>query len=109
MNEDNPNYIQKIIDQIIVSANLGGLPEAEEKIFRENMEAQITRRLGIIIMQNLDGAGLKEYEQLFDGEKLPDPKELQAFLEKYLPDYEEKVKAGMDEFMGEVMQAIAKN
>ena len=40
---------------------LGDLsPEAEEQAFRENMEAQINRRLGFIIVNNLDKEGLKK-------------------------------------------------
>jgi len=34
---------------------------------------------------------------------------MQSFLEAYLPDYEEKVKAGMGEFMKEVAEIIQKS
>ena len=100
-------YIQKIVDQIMISANLGGLPEAEEQIFKKNMEAQIIRRLGLIITQNLDNTGLQEYEKLIKKGR-PKQDDFQKFLEKYAPDYEKKAKEGMKKFMNEVMIAAMK-
>lgn len=100
------NYIQKIIDQIITKANLGGLPAEEEKAFRAKLEAQITRRLGLIIMKNLDEKGLKEYEKISKvGE--PKPAELEKLLKKYIPDYKEKLKSGMAEMIEEIILALA--
>jgi hypothetical protein len=102
------NSIQKIIDQIIIAANLGGLPEAEEQAFRENMEAQITRRLGLIIMDNLDDKGLKEYEKLIKDNPIPDQDDFQKFLNDYLPNSEEIIREGMEIFMKEIIVAFNK-
>ena len=102
------NLVQTIIDQIIVAANLGGLPEAEEGQFRENMEAQINRRLGLIIINNLDEKGLAAYEKLTKSGTVPAAAEMQNFLQEYLPDYEDKVRDGMKEFIKETIMAGAK-
>ncbi len=105
----NEQIVQQIADQIIASAGGDKLPEEARKHFRDTLEAQITRRLGLIIMQNLDDKGLKAYEQLIEESPVPSPSEMQSFLEEYLPDYEQKVKAGMDEFMKEVGGYMASN
>ena len=102
------DLIQKIIDQIVIAANLGGLPEGEEKQFREKMAEQIYRRLGLIIMGNLDEKGLKVYQAMIKDNPQPNPVDFQNFLKKYLPDYETKIKQGMGEFIKEVVIAASK-
>lgn len=104
---EKQNYIQKIVDQIINAVDIGGLPEPQMQAFKDNMEAQTTRRLGLIIMQNLDKAGLQEYEKLTK-QRLPKSEEFQMFLEKYLPDYELKVKEGVEAFIKEIIMASVK-
>lgn len=99
--------MEKIIDRIIQSANLRALPEAEKIQFRERVEAQITRRLGLIIFENLGDKGFKDYEAIAKNGQ-PDKKEMKKFLEKYVPDYKEKLTVGMDEFFNELMRKITK-
>ena len=99
---NNQQIVQNIADQVVAAAGGDKLPEEARINFRETLEAQITRRLGLIIMQNLDDKGLKAYEQLIEESPVPSPSEMQSFLEEYLPDYELRVKSGMDEFMKEV-------
>lgn len=100
--------IQKLIDEIIKATNLGGMGEAEEMAFRENMETQITRRLGIIIMQNLDDKGLDEYGKIIEEEPIPSEETMKKFFERHLPDYEKKIKQGMDVFLKESLAATIK-
>jgi len=98
--------VQQIVDKIIEELDFSSLaPEAQE-VFKKNLEAQVLRRLGLIIMQNLDDKGLAAYEKLLADNKTPSTTEMQSFLEEYMPDYEERVKAGMDEFMKEVAGII---
>ncbi|PIR93233.1 hypothetical protein COT99_02110 [Candidatus Falkowbacteria bacterium CG10_big_fil_rev_8_21_14_0_10_43_10] len=100
--KNQQEVIQQIADQIIAAAGADKMPEGAKAAFRENLEAQIMRRLGLIIIKNLDEEGLKAYEKLTEAAPVPSVGEMQSFLEQYLPDYEEKVKAGMDEFMAEI-------
>jgi len=98
----NQQIVEQIADQIIASSGGRDLPEEAKAVFRENLTAQILRRLGLIIIQHLDDEGLKAYEKLTENDILPGTSEMQSFLEQYLPDYEVKVKTGMDEFMKEI-------
>ena len=99
--------IQEIITQIINQANMGGMPESAEKKFREEMELQITRRLGIIVMQNLDEKGLAAYEKIIESGDAQDQEKFTAFIAEYVPNYEEKVKEGLEMFIKEVIAATA--
>lgn len=100
------NYIQKIIDQIIDTVDLGALGETEETAFRERLEAQITRRLGLLILEDLDDTGIKAYEKLLrDGE--PDPGQFGQFLEKHVSDYKKRVSNGMETLIKEIKIAVA--
>lgn len=108
MNIMRSDNIQKLVDEIMKAGNLGGLPEAEEMAFRQSMEEQITRRLGLIIMQNLDEKGVEEYTKIMESEPIPSPETMKKFLEQHLPDYEEKIKQGMDIFLKEVLAAAIK-
>ncbi len=98
----NQQIVKKIATQIVQEAGGDKLPEEARKNFEATLEAQIARRLGLIIMQNLDEKGLKAYEQLIEESPVPSSGEMQSFLEEYLPDYELRVKKGMDEFMKEI-------
>jgi len=99
--------IQEVITQIIKQSNMEGMPEPAEKKFREEMELQITRRLGIIVMQNLNEEGLAEYEKMIEKGEAGDQEKFSVFIAKYIPNYEEKVKEGLGLFIKEVIAATA--
>jgi len=103
---EKQEIIQQIADKIIEAANFKALPEEARAVFKENLEAQIIRRLGLIIMQHMDEQGLEAYEKLTQGNATPSSGEMQSFLEQYLPDYEEKVKVGMEEFIKELGEIL---
>lgn len=84
---------------------MDSLPEAEKQDLRQNIESQVLRRLGIIIAQNLDEEGMAEYEKMLNKGSV-DPDEMQKFLEKRMPDYEQKIKEGMDKFVEEMIGAF---
>ncbi|OGF19754.1 hypothetical protein A3G56_02955 [Candidatus Falkowbacteria bacterium RIFCSPLOWO2_12_FULL_45_10] len=104
-----PAAVQTIAEKIMAAVGSEHLPAEAKELIQENLEAQILRRLGLIIIEHLDEEGLKAYEQLTADGALPTAGEMQSFLEAYLPDYEEKVKAGMEEFMKEVAEIIQKS
>ena len=101
-----PDAVAQIVDAIIETAGADSLPEEAKQPFRENLEAQVMRRLGIIIMQNLDDAGIAAYDELISERAKLKPEDMQAFLEQYMPDYETKIQAGMKEFLADVGSAI---
>lgn len=98
--------ITQLVNTIIEAAGADSLPEEAKQPFRETLEAQVMRRLGIIILQNLDEQGVQAYEELLARSAKPTPAEMQALLEKHLPDYEAKIKAGMQEFLQDIGTAL---
>lgn len=102
------NAVEKIVDNIIEVGKLDGLPEPAMNQFKGNMEAQILRRLGLIIISNLEEKDIEEYEAMIKEGLVPEPEKLQKFLEEKIPDYEEKIKQGMDEFVGEIINGLNK-
>lgn len=107
-NKSGADAIAQLADSIIEAAGADQLPEEAKQPFREQLEAQIMRRLGIIVMENLDEEGMKEYEALVADNPVPDPQALQVFLEKRVPDYEEKLKAGMEQFAADTAKFLEK-
>ena len=92
--------ISVLIDGVIEKLSLKNLPEEELKDFRESLEMQITRRLGLIVLENLNEEGLKEYEKAVSSDVLaPDPVKLEEIIKKYIPDLDKKIQEGLTEFL----------
>lgn len=99
------NEISSLVDKVVEKLDLKGLPEEELKDFRESLEMQITRRLGLIILENLNEEGLKEYEEAVSSDVLaPDPVKLEEIIKKYIPDLDKKIQEGMTEFLNSVIK-----
>lgn len=100
--------LESLAEEIIKQANLADLPEGDKKYLRENLLLQLNRRLGLIIMENLNDEGQREYGELLDDGLVPDPKKLQDLLVKYITDYQEKITAGLKEFAKQIIASLVK-
>jgi hypothetical protein len=98
--------LESLVDNLIKEVELDDLPEADRNFLKGNLMLQISRRLGGIIMENLDEKGLAAYVEKFGEAILPEGEKLQEFLEEYLPDYEEKIKTGLEEFLFEAARSL---
>lgn len=107
-NLKNSDQSKEIANLIIEQAHLAHLPETDKDYIRENLALQINRRLGLIIMENLSDEGQLEYSRLLGSDLIPDPEKLQNLLNKYIPDYKEKVKVGLEEFVKEAVASLTK-
>ncbi|MDD3284688.1 MAG: DUF5663 domain-containing protein [Patescibacteria group bacterium] len=106
--QQEQDSLQFIIQDIIKQANLENLPEQEKQAFASQLEMQFNRRIGLIIMDNLDDASIEEYSKIIKDNPFPNPDELQKFLEKHIPDYGEKLKVGIDNFVKEILLTLKK-
>ena len=100
--------MEAIADNIISRAYLSGLPEADHRYLKETLVLQLSRRLGSLIIENLPEAARPEYEALLVDGPIPDPAKLQTLLDKYIPDYPAKVKAGLEEFIQKAIASLTK-
>jgi len=105
--ENAGDPLEALVDNLIKEVKLNDLPEADYNFLKESLIMQINRRLGSIIMENLNDEGLAEYNELLNEGLIPDAGKLEKLLEKYIPDYEEKVKTGLDEFIKEAAQSLS--
>jgi benzoyl-CoA reductase/2-hydroxyglutaryl-CoA dehydratase subunit BcrC/BadD/HgdB len=99
------NETSSLVDKVVEKLDLKDLPEEELRDFRESLEMQITRRLGLIILENLNEEGLKEYEEAISSDVLaPDSDRLEEIIKKYIPDLDKKIQEGMTEFLNNVIR-----
>ncbi len=106
--QDNVDKNQALVDLIMKEAHLSNLPDADRKYVQANLSLQIDRRLGLIIMENLNDEGREEYTKLLEDGLVPNQEKLQVLLDKYVPDYQEKIKVGLDKFIKEAIASLSK-
>jgi len=103
MNKDlNVDAFNPMIEKIIDDLGFRTLPESELNDFRANLEFQLNRRLGLIIIENLDEDALKEYEEIMTSSE-PNLEKISDIIKKNIPDYAEKIKEGLDSFISEII------
>lgn len=107
-NFSEENSFDPFIETLIDRFQLRNLPEEELNDFKNNMEQQISRRLGLVILENLNEAGLKEYEEALSEILIPDPEKIKEITQKYIPDLGDKVKVALENFIREIEQTFSK-
>jgi len=56
-------------------------------------------------MENLDEAAAEKFSQLMAQDQKPSETEVQQFFAEHIPDFADKVKAGLDELVKEFVEA----
>lgn len=100
--------MDSLVDQIIERAYLNDLPAKDAAYLRETLSAQINRHLGVLIMENLSSEAQAEYAELIVDDFVPDPLKLQALLVKHVPDYQNKIKQGLQNFADKAVASLSK-
>jgi hypothetical protein len=70
---------------------------------RDNLRWQLERRLGLIIINHLDEAGLAAYTKLAVDNVQPATKDLERLLKQYFPDYQATIKSELAPFIEELL------
>lgn len=107
-NELAVDALESLAENIISLAKLDDLPEGDKKYLKDNLLLQLNRRLGLIIVENLDEESMKKYAQLVEDSPIPNSEKLQEFLEGHLPNYKEKIKEGLEEFANDIVSSLGK-
>ncbi|MFA5184382.1 MAG: DUF5663 domain-containing protein [Patescibacteria group bacterium] len=100
--------LENLAEEVIKQSGLEGLPAGDHKFLKDNLIAQLERRLGQIMAANLGEDGLADYEQLLAEGPTADPAKFEALMNKYSPNYQAKVKAGLDEFIPQMVESLRK-
>ncbi|MFA5048131.1 MAG: DUF5663 domain-containing protein [Patescibacteria group bacterium] len=96
------------VDQLLKDAKLENLPADYRDQYIVRLKEQIEKRLGIIIMQNLDEASLDEFTQLIQHEPKPNLAKIQSLFSSRIPDFDQKIKDGMVEFASQFIASAQK-
>ena len=100
--------IDQFIDELIKQAQLDNLPADFQAQFRQSLAEQIDRRIGLIVMENLDEAGLAQFAQLMENESKPDLTKIEAMFADKIPDLSGKIQQGLIELAAEFVSAAQK-
>lgn len=99
--------IDQFVENLLKQANLN-LPEEFKTQYAEKIKEQVNRRLGILIMENLDDAGMEEFSSLMSAEPKPDIMAIQQSFQSKIPDFEKKVQETLIEFAQDFVNASSK-
>ena len=100
----NQDPLDLFVENLIKSANLE-LPDDFRGQFAEKLKEQVNRRLGLALLENLDEAGVEQYNRLMDAEPAPDYGAIQAFYQQRIPDLEERLQAELSAFSQDFLAA----
>ena len=97
-----------LVDRIITGARLQDLPVADLDYLKANLAAQMHRRIGLVLVESMSEEARMMYADLLVDGLTPDPEKLRRFLEEYIPDYQDKIRAGLTEFVSEAVASLSK-
>lgn len=98
----SPNPLESFVDYLISESGYSNLPTEYQATFRDQIRAQVYRRVGMIVMNELNDQDAQEFSQRF-GDNLDqvDNGDLQQYLTSKIEDFPQKISAGLDEFAQE--------
>jgi hypothetical protein len=98
------DYTQLRADLIEELALSGLAPEKQDELLNKMLEA-LLKRIFMNTMERLGEAGVDEYEKLIENDKTEE-KDVAAFLEAKIPDYDSFVNGIVDQFKKDI-KAVA--
>jgi hypothetical protein len=98
--ENNP--MQEFIDQLIVDAGFGDMPEDFKAEYAERLTEEAHKRLGLAALAELDDGQMEEFEKLREG---GNDELANRFLEGNIDDFTAKMSAALAEFRQTVLDS----
>jgi len=96
--------IDLFVDKLITDAGLNLPPDFREE-YAEKLKQQVNQRLGTVLIENLDQAGVAEFTELLQKEPQPDIMALQQMFSSRIPDFNEKIRQALIAFAEEFIAA----
>lgn len=91
------------LEQLLKAANIAGMPIDYKKSYKERLGFEVERRIGLVVMNELEKKDLEEFEKLL-GENVSS-EEIQKFVSSKISNFTEVVKKGLDDFAAEFIAA----
>ena len=107
-NKSEPNPEQAIdafIDFLMQESGFHKLPADFKITYRRALSGQVVRRIGILMLKELNNEDIKEFSENFMSKEKPDHQAMHKFLLTRVQNFEAKMKAGLDEFAKEFLLA----
>jgi hypothetical protein len=92
---ENKAQLRFLIEEIIDKLDLRDLPRKDLNEFKDNLEKEINRRIGAIVLENLNDEALKEYEEFID----KDPAKAGAIVREHIPDLGDKIRRDISDIV----------
>lgn len=100
-----PEPIEQFVDTLIEQAQLADLPDEFLFSYRRQLMNEAVRRVGLMCMVELSDEHQTEFVAFFEELDQPNETALQQFLQTRIPEFENKMRAAMEEFANEFIAA----
>lgn len=91
------------LEELLKAANIATMPEDYKKSYKEKLAMEVNRRIGLVVLNELDKEAIEEFEKLL--KKNVSPEEIQKFISSRVPNLAEVIKKGLDDFAVEFITA----
>lgn len=98
--------IQQFIKTVIKKAGMENLPKKFLDEYEGKLILEAQRRLGILMVKELDEKGIKAFDKLTQENPNPDQKALLDFFNSYIPDFKQKTENGLQDFGQEFVSEL---
>ncbi|MEK7202990.1 MAG: DUF5663 domain-containing protein [Patescibacteria group bacterium] len=99
--------IQQFIKSIFKKAGMENLPKKFLDEYEEKLILETQRRLGILMVKELNEEGVKAFDKLMRKNPNPDQKTFSEFFNAYIPNFEEITEKGLRDFEQEFIVELA--
>ena len=97
--------LDTFVDAMIQGAGLHTLPDDYLDQYKEQLLIQVERRIGLIILSELNDEDAEHYMKKFAEDDSADPMHVQDFLTTRIENFEEKLRLGLDALVEEFIKA----
>lgn len=105
-NVDIHQYTKGYVQRLVTKAGLSNLPDDEKEKHLERLHEELLKRIGVVVLQNLNEQDRKTY--LEEHSNAEQAQHAEQFLEERLPNLEDIIRQGVQDFSKEYLLAVAK-
>jgi hypothetical protein len=100
--------LQQFIKNIIKKAGMESLPQKFLDEYEDKLIIEFQRRIGVLMVKELDEQGIKEFDKLIQGNPNPDQRVLLNFFNVHISNFKQKFEKGSQDFTQEFVDELKK-
>lgn len=107
--QNQPYNVSEFADTVLSAAGFAQLPDEAREEFKQQIMAEATERIGMMVLGELSEEQLQEYERLASASKDPaqDPK-VNEYIAGAIPDFQGKIILTLKAYAGEFIDEAKK-